>query len=260
MYTIGQLSKATNVTPRTLRHYHELGLLTPSKIGESGYRYYSADAIVKLHHILVLKELGFSLTKIKAIVAHDKDCLNEAHWSTAIQKQIDMVRQEQQRFQALEKILQTTFHAITMHGTIQLEDILLFVQSIHPANEQQQHSFLQSTFHKNEIAILKNLPRMDTQDPRTRRWVQLIREVREHMHLPPDSSVIQDIAVRIIDCARDFFQGNEELVQKYWSLIRPDPGQPNKVYGMDTALMDYIDQIIDWHYTHGAGKEEHIDD
>ena len=40
-YSIQALSRLSGVTTRTLRWYDEIGLLKPSRVAESGYRYYS---------------------------------------------------------------------------------------------------------------------------------------------------------------------------------------------------------------------------
>ncbi|RCX22834.1 DNA-binding transcriptional MerR regulator [Fontibacillus phaseoli] len=66
MYKIGVFSKMNRVSIKTLRHYDELGLLHPAYVEEfTGYRYYSADQMPRLHQILVLKEVGLSLQEIK---------------------------------------------------------------------------------------------------------------------------------------------------------------------------------------------------
>jgi len=52
MFTVKQLSKLAGVTPRTLHHYDEIGLLKPSRIGDNGYRYYGEEALLKLQQIL----------------------------------------------------------------------------------------------------------------------------------------------------------------------------------------------------------------
>ncbi|WP_410768053.1 MerR family transcriptional regulator [Fontibacillus sp. BL9] len=66
MYKIGVFSKMNRITIKTLRHYDELGLLHPAYVEEfTGYRYYSADQLPRLHQILVLKEIGLSLQEIK---------------------------------------------------------------------------------------------------------------------------------------------------------------------------------------------------
>ena len=68
MFTVKQLSTLAGVTPRTLHHYDEIGLLKPSRIGENGYRYYGEEALLKLQQILFYRELDISLDEIKKIM------------------------------------------------------------------------------------------------------------------------------------------------------------------------------------------------
>lgn len=63
--TVGEVAKKMDVTVRTLQHYDREGLLAPSAVSEGGRRLYSDKDIVKLHQILSLKHLGFSLDDIK---------------------------------------------------------------------------------------------------------------------------------------------------------------------------------------------------
>ena len=51
-YTIQKLAELAGVTTRTLRWYHRIGLLTPSRIGENGYRYYGGAEVDRLQQIL----------------------------------------------------------------------------------------------------------------------------------------------------------------------------------------------------------------
>ncbi|MDR1220119.1 MAG: MerR family transcriptional regulator [Treponema sp.] len=71
-WKVGEIAKKTGITVRTLRHYHEAGLLIPSGITETGYRIYSKNDIIRLHQIMCLKNLGFNLEKIK-IILEQKD-------------------------------------------------------------------------------------------------------------------------------------------------------------------------------------------
>lgn len=73
-YTIGQLAQIARVTTRTLRHYDDIGLLSPSSRSGSGYRMYTEQDAHLLAEILVYRELEFSLDDIAAIVkADDKE-------------------------------------------------------------------------------------------------------------------------------------------------------------------------------------------
>jgi effector-binding domain-containing protein len=65
MIKIGDFSKLSLVSVKTLRYYDEMGLLQPLETDRStGYRYYSLDQLPRLNRILALKDLGFSLEQI----------------------------------------------------------------------------------------------------------------------------------------------------------------------------------------------------
>jgi DNA-binding transcriptional MerR regulator len=60
-------------TSRTLRHYDDVGLVKPSRIGGNGYRYYDADALVRLQRVLLLRELGLGIPAIGEVLAGQND-------------------------------------------------------------------------------------------------------------------------------------------------------------------------------------------
>lgn len=70
MFTIKQLSHLAGVTPRTLRHYDQVGLLKPSRVGANGYRYYAEDSLLRLQQILFYRELGLPLEDIRKMLEH----------------------------------------------------------------------------------------------------------------------------------------------------------------------------------------------
>jgi DNA-binding transcriptional MerR regulator len=67
-FTVGQLAKLTGLTVRTLHHYDAIGLLSPSKRSDAGYRLYAQGDIVKLFRIQALQRLGLSLTEIEGVL------------------------------------------------------------------------------------------------------------------------------------------------------------------------------------------------
>lgn len=68
-YKINELAKLSGVSTRTLRYYHEIGLLFPEKIDDNGYRIYGQKQVDQLQQILFYRELGVSLNEIKQILA-----------------------------------------------------------------------------------------------------------------------------------------------------------------------------------------------
>lgn len=63
--TIGAMAKKLNVTVRTLQYYDKEGILTPSATTSGGRRFYTKHDLIKLHQIMSMKYLGFSLDDIK---------------------------------------------------------------------------------------------------------------------------------------------------------------------------------------------------
>ena len=78
MKTVKQISSLTGVSVRTLHHYDSIGLLRPTAITEAGYRLYDDAALHRLQQILLLRELGFPLKDIPAILDAPEDVRRQA--------------------------------------------------------------------------------------------------------------------------------------------------------------------------------------
>jgi DNA-binding transcriptional MerR regulator len=70
MFSIGEFARHGRVSVRMLRHYDAIGLLRPASIdGINGYRFYQASQLAELNRIIALKDLGFTLGQVQAILA-----------------------------------------------------------------------------------------------------------------------------------------------------------------------------------------------
>lgn len=72
-WSIQDIARLAGTTSRTLRHYDDVGLVKPSRIGANGYRYYNADALVRLQRVLLLRELGLGIPAIGEVLAGERD-------------------------------------------------------------------------------------------------------------------------------------------------------------------------------------------
>ena len=69
MFTIGDFARHGQVSVRMLRHYDATGLLRPARVDPvSGYRRYEAGQLARLNRIIALKDLGFSLEQVGAML------------------------------------------------------------------------------------------------------------------------------------------------------------------------------------------------
>jgi DNA-binding transcriptional MerR regulator len=74
MFSIGEFSKITGLTIKTLRFYHERGLLVPARVeGGSGYRQYDERNVETARAIAALRQYGFPLDDIAAILRDRSD-------------------------------------------------------------------------------------------------------------------------------------------------------------------------------------------
>lgn len=102
-YSIHELSHLSGVTTRTLRWYDKIGLLKPSRVAESGYRYYGSAEVDRLQDILYYRALGVELVRIKAYL--DDPSFNRL---AALQSHLAVLEEEQARLEQLIESVRKT--------------------------------------------------------------------------------------------------------------------------------------------------------
>ncbi|WP_405501238.1 MerR family transcriptional regulator [Streptomyces niveus] len=117
-WSIQDIAKKAGTTSRTLRHYGELGLLDPSRVGGNGYRYYDQDALVRLQRILLLRELGLGLPAIAGILDGQQDT------AAALRTHLALLEQERERVGRLIASVRTTLHKTGTGEELMAEEIL----------------------------------------------------------------------------------------------------------------------------------------
>jgi DNA-binding transcriptional MerR regulator len=90
-WSIQDVARHAGTTSRTLRHYGNVGLLRPSRVGANGYRYYDEESLVRLQRILLLRDLGLGLPAIAEVLSRS------AEQAEALHAHLDWLRREQDR-------------------------------------------------------------------------------------------------------------------------------------------------------------------
>ncbi|MFM2437629.1 MAG: hypothetical protein RLZ55_440 [Actinomycetota bacterium] len=117
-WPINQIARLGGTTSRTLRHYDDIGLVKPSRIGHNGYRYYDREALVRLQRVLLLRDLGLSLSQIAEIVSRRTD------ESVALADHLDLLRGERARLDRRIAAVELTISALREDTDIMAEDML----------------------------------------------------------------------------------------------------------------------------------------
>lgn len=116
MLSIGRFAKLVNVSPRTVRFYESIGLISSVSRGENNYRYYDNSLVQKFSKIEELQSLGFSLEEIKQILQ-----LTNGNLTQSLQKKLSEVAADINNFELrkerLEKLLSVS-HKIELKKSI----------------------------------------------------------------------------------------------------------------------------------------------
>lgn len=107
MYSIGEFSKLTQLTVKTLRFYHEQDLLTPVFVDpDSGYRYYDPGQIETARAITYLRGLEFSLNDIRELLRPE----GEEDLLQILERQYAAVKDRIRRLGAAARSLEQFIH------------------------------------------------------------------------------------------------------------------------------------------------------
>jgi DNA-binding transcriptional MerR regulator len=102
-YSIGEFSRSTALSIKSLRLYHEKGLLEPAEVDPfTGYRYYNDANYETARIIRLLRDLDFTLAEIKAILDEDQDD-QELH--VPLSKKLEEIQKRRQRDQEISRAI-----------------------------------------------------------------------------------------------------------------------------------------------------------
>jgi DNA-binding transcriptional MerR regulator len=105
--TIGEFASMTHLSVRTLRRYHDSGLLEPAEVDAStGYRYYTAGQIPVAQVIYRLRELDVPLADVRAILAS----ADPPQRATLVENHLERLEHELDRTRAAVASLRQLLH------------------------------------------------------------------------------------------------------------------------------------------------------
>lgn len=121
------------LTPRMVRHYHQLGLLPQPKRSPSNYRLYTQQDVVRLQRIVALKQQGFQLNHIRQILEVEPEAQTNVTLMTQLQQQYRTIMQQitqlRQTASALEGLLGRDRHCQIMQAKVLAQIKLLEVET-----------------------------------------------------------------------------------------------------------------------------------
>ncbi len=225
---VGELAKRAGMTVRTLHHYEQTGLLTPSARSEAGYRLYNLSAVQRLHMIKALAQAGLTLATIKDYL--DRQTLSLPELLT---QQIETLNAQ-------------------LRDVGRLRDRLLVLrEALAGGNEPDLESWLQTLelmkmydrwFSQQELAAL---PFAAQDEQRAQAWRELTEEVQTLMAsgCPTDSPQAMSLATRWMERLEQDTAGRPEFLTRLNEMHAAEPQMVEQT-GVTPAIIAFITEAF----------------
>src|SRR5271165_6664941 len=115
---VGEVARRTGLTVRTLHHYDDIQLLSPSGRSPAGHRLYTLKDLSRLQQIVSLRQLGFSLARIAEALGHPDSLLS------VLERQLEATRGQLEKAKQLCRRLEATAARLRAKGRASLEELL----------------------------------------------------------------------------------------------------------------------------------------
>ncbi|MEM4997156.1 MerR family transcriptional regulator [Priestia sp. SB1] len=209
-FLIGEFSKKTGVSIRTLHYYDEIGLLKAQKDLNSGHRLYEEDHIVKLQKIVALKFLGYNLEEIGLMLTNKSLHLNLEN--TLIQQK-KAFEKKKEHLEKVLKVINQTISLLDDQEDVPNEILISLINNIQ--NEEDQRTWLEH-FTSKEIAD-KVYNRSDEENlSLDRGFIDLSREVKRLVGKPVHDPEVQELANKHLQASLKYV--GEEAMNAFGKL------------------------------------------
>ncbi|WP_408897450.1 MerR family transcriptional regulator [Nocardioides sp. R1-1] len=211
MLTIGQLATYAGVTIRTVRHYHQVGLLPEPERDGSGYRSYDAAAVVRLIRIRTLAEAGVPLARVQELLDADPET-----FAVAVEEIDRRLRAEIRAIQQHRRRIAQLGSGDTLAVPDEVSAYLELVRGTGVPEEmieaERDAWILVAARYPDQIPAFMADKREQLKDPRTVRFYQLIARL-----LRSDGSEDEALVLEMADLLVEMFEeaaANGQLEQQ----------------------------------------------
>jgi len=203
-WKVGELARRTGITVRTLHHYDEIGLLSPSTRSQAGYRLYTREDVARLQQILSLRQLGFSLQEIRA-------CLDDG------------------RLEALAARLRAA-------GTAPAEELIRTMEAMTMFEKYYTPEQLEQLEARRRELGEERIREVEAE------WPRLMAEVRAEMEkgTDPADERVQRLAARWRALVREFTGGDPGIERSLNRMYEQETNVAGVDVGAMRELMEYI--------------------
>lgn len=238
MKTVKKVSNLTGVSVRMLHHYDKIGLLTPAKTSDSGYRLYDEKNLIELQQILFFKELDFSLEDIKSII---KSPVFDR--KKALSKQKELLILKRDRLDNLIKLIDKTLKG---------ENNMSFEEFNNSKIQKLQEEYSKEVKEKyGETSQYKEF-KEKTANYSKDKWNDLYSKLNdifksfsEIMHKSPDCKDVQDLVAKLQNfISNNYYYCSNEMLSNLGQMYVCDERFHKNIDKIKLGLAKYVNEAI----------------
>ncbi|NPV92391.1 MAG: MerR family transcriptional regulator [Firmicutes bacterium] len=235
-WKVGEVSRMTGLTIRTLHHYDRERLLSPSRQTDSGHRLYTREDLARLQQIMSLRQLGFSLEEVRECLASPRFSPGEV-----VRLHLARVRERIELEQRLYQRLEALAEQLRDKKEVSPEELF---QTIEVINMTEKYPFtpeqMETIKRQGEMLGSEKIREVEQE------WPRLIARVKEEMGkgTPPDSPEVQALAARWSELVSMFTGGDPGIENTLKQRYQESPNYAAQ-YGMDQKLFEYAGRAIE---------------
>lgn len=231
--TVGELAERTGLTVRTLHHYDEIGILSPAGRTAAGYRIYGTAEVERLHRIVSLRQLGFSLDEIA-------ECLERPEYAfpRVLRLQLERLDRRVEEMERLREKLQRLVDALEASEDVPVEGFIDSIEAITMYEKHYTPEQLEQLEERREIVGEERIREVESE------WPRLIADVRDEMEkgTEPGHPRVQELVERWNGLLEEFSGGDAGIERAAGRVLQEGLQQPEmrRRTGLDPDVMEYV--------------------
>jgi DNA-binding transcriptional MerR regulator len=229
-WKIGELARRTGLTVRTLHHYDQIGLLSPSARSRSGHRLYQERDVARLQQIVSLRQLGLPLEEIR-------ECLGRRRFSAlrVVELHLTRLRAQLAQQRSLCERLESIAARLRTKEDVSVEHLLATIEAIQMHEKYFTPEELERIKRRGEVVGAERIKEVEQE------WPRLIAEVRAEMEkgTDPKSPVVQKLAERWMSLVNEFTGGDAQIASKLGQMYQQESSVRESA-GIDAEMFSYV--------------------
>ncbi|MCC2341084.1 MerR family transcriptional regulator [Bacillus tropicus] len=240
-YSIGEFSRGTGTTIRTLQYYDEIGLLKPEKNVSSGHRVYKGKDILELQKIVSLKVLGYSLEEISVMLKMPSLNVN---LKETLEQQRKAFEEKRKQIEVSIKALERTMVCLEEDEELDSDILMSLINSIQ--KESEQRLWLEGYVSKELVDGLYNKPEEEG-IALDKEFVRLAKEVKRLFGRQIEDSEVQKLVdehmkatLKYVGEETMYALGKLENAEEQYNNMMPSPYTEEEEAWLNEAMEYYM--------------------